>query len=326
MSVSGSFLIDTDDIGEAEAALCAHFGNVKIEAPRSDAPTRTRFWRNQMGSLIVDDAQYMFDMDWSMDPPDTIILCRVRCGVIEERLPNGDVTAFPPGSVVALGAVEGVPIGGTVCSPLYDVLVVDRTAIHRAGGQPERPVRFTGSAPVNASANRLLVDAIDYVKHGVLANAHAANEHLLTAALTNYLASAMLSAFPADVSEAKAFTRRPQSIELLVRRAVAFIDENAHADITQSDIASAANLTPQVLEMMFAQHQGCSPMQYVRRVRLNHAHHELVAADPTTTTVGAVSRRWGFSSSSRFAIAYRLAYGRSPAATLRAGSERGAPH
>lgn len=59
-------------------------------------------------------------------------------------------------------------------------------------------------------------------------------------------------------------------------------------------------------------------MGYLRRVRLDHAHEDLVRADPSDgTTVTSVGYRWGFSSSSRFAQHYRAAYGIAPSDTLR---------
>jgi AraC-like DNA-binding protein len=326
MSVSGSFLINTDDVGEAEAAIGANFGKVHIGVSHRDAPTRTRVWRTELNGLAVDDAEYTYDMTYVMDPTDAIMLCRIRSGAMENERRCGEVVAIGPGEVTAFGAVEGVPFSGSVHAAVYDLIVIDRQSLSRVAGAPGQPVRLMDSAPLSPAANTLLVDAIDYVKHGVLANAHAASSPLLSGALTDYLVTAVASGFQMEMPEVRSLVRRPQSSEVLVRRAVAFIDDNAHTQISAADIAAAANLPPHVLEMMFVQQQGCSPMQYVRRVRLNHAHHDLVEADPSTTTVGDVSRRWGFSSSSRFAIAYRLAYGRSPAATLRTGSSRGTPH
>jgi transcriptional regulator GlxA family with amidase domain len=37
-------------------------------------------------------------------------------------------------------------------------------------------------------------------------------------------------------------------------------------------------------------------MAYLRRVRLDHAHHDLIAASPGSQTVTAIAYRWGFSS------------------------------
>jgi AraC-like DNA-binding protein len=62
---------------------------------------------------------------------------------------------------------------------------------------------------------------------------------------------------------------------------------------------------------------GTTPTAYLRRVRLGHAHQELVAADPARQTVTAIAYRWGFPSSSRFAVYYRDAYGVLPGHTLR---------
>lgn len=320
MSMIGSFLVDTDDIGEAEAALSENFGRINIGGVPDGSLTRTRIWRNEIGKLTLDDAEYTYSMEYSMQPPEHILLCRVRSGVIEERTPAGDVTVYGPGSAAAFGAVADAPFWGAVHSAVYDLFVIDRLWLNDVGGRSDRHVELGSSQPLSTSANQLIVDALDYVRHGVMANAHATAEPLLAGALTNYLASAVISAFPADVPDAHTPTRQARSTEVLVRRATAFIDENAHTDIAPADIAAAANLPPQVLDMMFVRHHGCSPMQYVRRVRLNHAHHDLAVADPATTTVADVSRRWGFGSVKRFAMSYRLAYGRSPNATLHSTS------
>jgi AraC-like DNA-binding protein len=102
-----------------------------------------------------------------------------------------------------------------------------------------------------------------------------------------------------------------------VRRAVAFIDENAHIDITVVDIAAAAFVTIRAVQTAFRRHLDTTPMAYLRRVRLDHAHRELLAANPAHETVTAVAYRWGFPNPARFAAYYRQAYGVPPSRTLR---------
>lgn len=59
-------------------------------------------------------------------------------------------------------------------------------------------------------------------------------------------------------------------------------------------------------------------MTYLRGLRLEQAHRDLEAADPVYgDTVSGIARRWGFANPSRFATAYRQAYGVHPSATLR---------
>ena len=58
-------------------------------------------------------------------------------------------------------------------------------------------------------------------------------------------------------------------------------------------------------------------MRYLRHIRLDRAHHDLLDADPATVTVTTIAARWGFPHPGRFAAAYRDHYGRAPSATLR---------
>ncbi|WP_409239812.1 helix-turn-helix domain-containing protein [Streptomyces sp. PA5.6] len=102
-----------------------------------------------------------------------------------------------------------------------------------------------------------------------------------------------------------------------LRRAVTFIEKNAHTDIGIADIAAAAGVTTRAIQLVFRRHLDATPLQYLRRVRLDRAHRELRLAEPTTQTVTAIAYRWGFSHPGRFAADYRAAYGEPPSHTLR---------
>jgi transcriptional regulator GlxA family with amidase domain len=102
-----------------------------------------------------------------------------------------------------------------------------------------------------------------------------------------------------------------------LRRARAFINENAHLDIGLSDIAAAINVTPRSVQYTFRRHLGTTPLEYLRRVRLDRAHRDLQAADPAVDTVMAIAGRWRFGHPGRFSIAYKEAFGTPPSQTLR---------
>lgn len=102
-----------------------------------------------------------------------------------------------------------------------------------------------------------------------------------------------------------------------LRRILAFIHENAESDIGLTDIAAAAQLTARSVQYLFRDHVGATPLEYLRRVRLDRAHRDLQAADPSVDTVNAIAGRWGFAHAGRFSVAYREMFGTPPSATLR---------
>ncbi|MGE2727961.1 helix-turn-helix domain-containing protein [Mycolicibacterium vaccae] len=103
----------------------------------------------------------------------------------------------------------------------------------------------------------------------------------------------------------------------MLRRALDFIHENARYDISIHDIAAAGDVTPRAIQYAFREHLGTTPLEYLRRVRLERAHEELKSADPTRDTVTSIAGRCGFTHPGRFSSAYKEVFGTEPSRTLR---------
>jgi anti-anti-sigma factor len=102
-----------------------------------------------------------------------------------------------------------------------------------------------------------------------------------------------------------------------LRRAIAFIDKHAGDDISAADIADAACVTSRAVQLAFRRYLGITPLGYLRQVRLERAHRELLAARPAPGTVTRIAADWQFTNLSRFTARYRATYGVLPSQTLR---------
>ncbi|QJY45033.1 AraC family transcriptional regulator [Pseudonocardia broussonetiae] len=116
-----------------------------------------------------------------------------------------------------------------------------------------------------------------------------------------------------DLLAARPAAPRPATI----RQAVDLLEEAPEQPWTVTDLARRVGLTTRGLQAGFARHLGVAPMAHLRRVRLERAHLDLLAADPARCSVADVAGRWGFTHLGRFAAVYRERYGRPPSHDLR---------
>lgn len=107
--------------------------------------------------------------------------------------------------------------------------------------------------------------------------------------------------------------RRPRT----VKRTLDAMHAEPWRQFTAGDLAAIAGVGVRVLQESFRQHVGVSPLQYLRRLRLDGVHDELSRSDPWQVSVSEVAYRWGFTHLGRFAGAYRDRFGVSPSQTLR---------
>ncbi|MGB8198558.1 MAG: helix-turn-helix transcriptional regulator [Pseudonocardiaceae bacterium] len=186
-----------------------------------------------------------------------------------------------------------------------------------AGGIHPAGLEFTRTTPVSPLMARHWQSVVHHVVRDVLPNAEAMASALIRGQTHRLLAASLLATFPNTALDA--LTDSPAGVvePRAVRRAVAFIDAHAGEDIGIAEIAEAARIGPRALQRAFRQYRDTTPMEYLRRVRLDHAHRELLVADPSRgDTVSAIAARWGFAHAGRFSMAYHAVYGCFPSQTL----------
>ncbi|WP_394427399.1 helix-turn-helix domain-containing protein [Streptomyces sp. SGAir0957] len=201
------------------------------------------------------------------------------------------------------------------------ILTVPYAALRAAVDQPRRPcppLRFSTLRPASPAAAGQWKRAAAFARD-LLENDEAAHSPLITGATARLLAATALTVFPNNAPTGPTSADSRAAHPATLRRALAFIDANAHTDIGAADIAAAAGVTPRAIQLAFQRHLGEPPLRYLRRIRLDRAREELLHADPTRQTVTAIAYRWGFSHPGRFATDYRTTYGEPPSHTLRRG-------
>lgn len=308
----------SSNLGETEDFLVRTYTKMRIEGDGNGSRARIR--RRWLGEVSVDDLAFSYNMSFDADPLGRVMLCRVHRGRIEQRVAGQPQDVFVPGDLTLISPPD-LPHSGRVCEVAYDLTGFEPTMLDRvATSAPDDggSVRLTSQRPVSPAAARRLGAYIDYLRQHVLSDPDATASQLIIGSAASHLAAATLDAFPNNaVRDPTPTDRRDAARPELLRRAMSYIDDNAHADIALADVAGHVFVTPRALQYMFRQHLDCTPMEYVRRVRLHHAHLELIISDRATATVTQIANRWGFAHIGRFATYYRRVYGRSPHATLR---------
>ena len=197
----------------------------------------------------------------------------------------------------------------------FDPPALQRTA-RLLYGRDDLVLAFAGPRPSTAAAAKTWLavfgTARGYQREGVL------RDDLIRASVYRLLAVTALESFRliGDRASLHASAERQRTIH---RAAADFIHAFASLPITIDDAAEAAGASVPELVQAFRFHAASelTPTAYLRRVRLEAARQDLVNGDPTSgDTVAEISRRWGFSSPSRFAALFRAEYGVTPRRVL----------
>jgi AraC-like DNA-binding protein len=100
-----------------------------------------------------------------------------------------------------------------------------------------------------------------------------------------------------------------------VRAAEEYMSANAHLALSLGDVSMAAGVSSRTLQYSFQRKRRYTPMQFLRRLRLERVHEDL-AQPNQVTTVTKVASRWGFLHFGRFAAEYQARFGEKPSETL----------
>lgn len=308
---------EISDAGAMEQFLVDAYGtSMRI---RGDASRRLlRHRRINAGILAMETAYQSADLEFAVEPLNKIVVTRTSTSRLE-RASNGAGRRYEAGELFLMSD-PSLPytarwMAGEIQNCIIEPAVLAQVAASVPARRPEA-IRFTGLDPRSPAAAAQWWDTRSYVAD-LLTNVEAAGSPLVVASAAQLLAATTLATFPNTALIDPTIEDRRDAHTATLHRAVAFIDENAHRDVSVADVAAAAFVSIRAVQLAFRRHLGTTPMDYLRRVRLDHARQDLRQSGPGDgLTVTAVAYRWGFHSSSRFAAAYWRAYGVTPSHTL----------
>jgi AraC-like DNA-binding protein len=277
-----------------------------------------RHHRTDAGPVAVERAYQSADLDFEVEPLHKIVITRTATSQLERGSDDAH-GRYGTGELFVMSYPE-LPytarwLAGEIENTIFEPALLARIAATAPARRPQ-PLRFTGLDPLTPGLAAQWQRARSFVA-GLLADVGAADSPLLIGSAADMLAATTLAAFPNTSLADPTIEDRHDAHPAALNRAVAFIDDNAHTDISIADIAAAAHVSVRAVQLAFRHHLDMTPLEYLRRVRLEHAHRDLLAADPARHTVTAIAYRWGFPSPSRFSAYYRRTYGATPSQTLR---------
>lgn len=204
------------------------------------------------------------------------------------------------------------------------LVYLDRRAVEEyAGGndldEPSGPIVFDPLVDLSnaaiASWLRLVHLARQELEQGSgLFGAGRPGADLTAAHFEQVLISGLLAAQP-NTSSLTPLAANPLGSRT-VRMAMDLIAAEPERPWRVAELAQEVGVSARTLQDAFQREHGISPLQQLRRTRLDRARADLLQGDPVTTSVTAVASRWGYFHLSRFAQAYRLRFGESPSQTL----------
>ncbi len=289
----------TTDIVAASDAFARSYGALEVE---HDA--RAPFFASQ--SFVSDDRMSASHVRWSGEmraAADAWPVIAVARLVRAERYrwemgrESGDgMTPFviPVGRAVHFEYADIESVAVSISVPEFvdtarRILDVDEVRLRDDDGV-NRPLRPTAE----------LTAVIDEYARDLELTRLALDNALLRVTRLEMLVASLITTLPVVTAAPAPISRGSAVGYPAVRRAAAFIDDNADRAIGEADVAAAARIPLEALRAAFLASTGETPAQYLRRARLAAAKRDLKAAGDRAAA-GVVAARWGAVDADRLA-------------------------
>lgn len=200
----------------------------------------------------------------------------------------------------------------TDCAQL--VVWIRRHALEELTATRDRPSerltfspRLSFDTPTARDWLRLLWLAVEQAGDGGLARFPT-----VATSLAQTLVSGLVEIQPStarDLAPAPATSRT-------IRRLRELVEAEPERAWRVADLAAAVGVSPRALQEACRQDLGTTPLALLREVRLTRVRADLLAAEPSSTSVTEVACRWGFFHLGRFAQTYGERFHELPSQTL----------
>lgn len=314
----------------SQTSLLARFPELRTRSLAAAREATARFWPKHTSTVLGPD-EYALEMNRVVlgHTAITFVACTSRIRVVSAA-PATEYAVYLPFEGDIQIVADGVRMAATVARPLVRgpthtfafepspirCLVVDVPAAvmgRAAGRKSPLPRHVSVPAPDAPALVRLAVRL-----------AQAAERSRTLVALQRFAARDRVARLPDQIRQLE-----DSFVEFVVRLATAgpgvrggcdvewlkeWLDGQAHRRVRVAELASLAGVSQRTVERAFLR-TGCTPLDYLRRIRLDRAR--MILADPAANvTVAEAAAAVGYTHLGRFADDYRRHVGELPSQTL----------
>lgn len=191
---------------------------------------------------------------------------------------------------------------------------LERHAEQLAGAALRGPLEFEAALPLASPAGQSLRRFIAFMCAELDQESSVLASPLAVAEIERLTMTALLLGQPHN--QRRLLERALSPAEpYYVKRVEDYIRAHADEPLTIADLVAVSRVSARSLYAGFRRFRGIGPGAYLKRVRLDRVHRELMM--PGADTVTAVAARWGFLHHGEFAAAYRRRFGELPSETRR---------
>ncbi len=299
---------------EARAWLDAVYGtSLRMTGPLGCVQHR----REDHGSVAFDHILIDASITFDSDPMPALVVVDVLGGVthytrdgVTDRVEDGDSVLVAGWNMPFTGRSEHQELRATTVTGQALMAAVQEVA----PDYPWQHITFTSYLPRSVAAGARWRATVDQL------SAHFPDESDEPAhdEATRLLVHTLLETFPNNVSvragSADPVDVRRDTSPSTLERAARIVEAHGFNDLGPADLARECGVSPRALQYAFRRHLGCTPQDYLRRIRLDLAR--LALRDGTSESVSDAAARYGFFNPGRFASDYREVFDENPRQTL----------
>ncbi|MFI6924992.1 AraC family transcriptional regulator [Nonomuraea spiralis] len=275
----------------------------------------------QLGPILIGDCR--FDADIKMDFAELRNFYHINIplsGYLDSRNLGNEITATPNRAVL-YGPTGDVRLSRWSARSRILCIKIRRAALEaeleRLLQRPIRsPIDLAPSMDLTHGYGRVLRDLASMLAGQIGHKDPLTRQEIISAPLWHSMLTHLLASADHRYREELLSPRSPCRPPAL-KRAIEAMRASPETPFTAAGLAEIAGVSIRTLQAAFHTHVDVSPMAYLRDLRLERVHADLVASDPPRTSVTEVAHRWGFTHMGRFATAYSKKYGVHPVKTLR---------
>ncbi|WP_405490089.1 AraC family transcriptional regulator [Nocardia sp. NBC_00511] len=319
-SLPWRFNTRTPDLDEASAQGTEAYYPLRMSVLSRGDKFRMSIDAMQLGPIMLGDC--LFDADIRMEFADLRTFYHLNIplsGHLDSQHRGHEVTATPRQAVL-YGPTGNILLSHwgagsrILCIKIRrDALEAELTRLLQRAVRT--PIRLGPTVDLTDGYGRSLRLLARLLAEQVRVDDPLTRQELIGAELWHSLLAHLLAAADHDLRDEllhPATRCRPRAVV----RVIDAMQAEPQTVFTAARLAEIAGVSVRSVQTAFQAHVGVPPMAYLRNLRLERVHAELVASESARTNVTNVAIRWGFTHPGRFAQAYMQRYGTLPSQTL----------